>query len=287
MTKLAWDKTGEHVYETGVDHGVLYIPTAGVYDQGFAWNGLETVTEAPAGAESTKTYADNILYLNLLSAELWNATIDAYTYPDEFGPCDGTVEPEPGLAIGQQTRHPFGLCYRTLKGNDTEGTDFGYKLHLAYGCLAAPSQKAFGTINDAPSAITFSWAVSSTPVDVPGFKPTSIIVADSTKLDATAMAALQDILYGTVGTDPRLPLPAEVMALFAGTITSVFPTAPTFVSGTHTITIPTVTGVEYKILGEVVTGAIVITADTVVTANPLPGYEFTQPSDDDFFFDFV
>jgi hypothetical protein len=290
MTRLAWDQVGERVYETGVDHGVLYIPTSeGVYDQGYAWNGLTTVTESPSGAEASPQYADNIKYLNLLSAEEFGATVEAFTYPEEFAQCDGTASPEPGVAIGQQARRQFGLSYRTRVGNDTDGTEHGYKIHLIYGALAAPSEKAYGTINDSPEAITFSWAVTTTPVDVTGYKPTAQLVIDSTKVDATALTALEDRLYGTAGQDPELPLPDDVLAIFAGTLT-VVPTVtqPTYVSGTHTLTIPSTTGVVYKIDGEVVpAGNIVITQDTVVTAEPAPGYDFPDVTDTDWYFDYV
>lgn len=219
--KLAWDQVGDREYEAGVDRGVLYLPDAtGAYDTGVAWNGLVTVTEAPSGAAATPQYADNIKYLNLVSAEQFGATIDAFTYPDEFAECDGSAEPATGVQVGQQARRTFGLSYRTRVGNDVDGTDFGYKLHLVYGCLAAPSQKAYGTINDTPAALTFSWTVTTTPVEVTGLKPTASIVIDSTKVPAAALAALEDVLYGTdavapaTGTAPRLPLPDEVIAMF-------------------------------------------------------------------------
>ena len=221
MTALTWDGTGEKIYETGVDHGVLYMPNeAGVYDNGVAWNGLVTVTESPTGAEANKTYADNIVYGNLVSAEEFGATIEAYTYPSEFGSYDGTEEPTPGVVIGQQYRRAFGLSYRTLKGNDVEGTAFGYKLHLVYGLTAAPSEKAYSTVNDSPEMITFSWEVSSVPTNVTDLRPTSVITIDSTEVDEGALATLEDLLYGTVGTDPSLPTPDEVIAIFEGTPTA-------------------------------------------------------------------
>lgn len=289
MTALKWDKIGERVYETGVDHGVLYIPNGvGVYNSGYAWNGLTTVTESPSGAESNPTYADNIKYLNLISVEQFGATIEAYTYPDAFAQCDGTASPEPGVSIGQQPRKMFGLSYRTRVGNDVDGTEHGYKLHLIYGALAAPSEKAYASINDSPEAITFSWSVSTTPVDAPGFKPTASLTIDSTKVNAGALADLEEFLYGTAGSDPSLPSPAAVLALFSGTVTVATPTAPTFVSGTHTITIPTVTGVVYMINDEVVAaGAVVITVDTIVTAVPAVGYKFPPVVDRDWFYDYV
>jgi hypothetical protein len=283
MTRLQWDKVGERVYETGVDHGVLYIPNAqGQYNEGYAWNGLVTVTESPSGADANPQYADNIKYLNLVSTEQFGATVEAFTYPDEFAQCDGTAEPTPGIKVGQQSRKTFGLAYRTQLGNDVDGTDHGYKLHLVYGALAAPSEKAYGTINDTPEAITFSWDVSTTPVDVPGLKPTASMTIDSTKVDADTLTQLENLLYGTAGADPRLPLPAEVLDLFSGTITVVETDAPTYDAATDIITIPNVTGVVYSVDGNPVSGSYgPITADTVVTAEPAPGYEFTPTSDTD------
>ena len=211
MPKLTWDNTGERIFETGVKQGVLYpIQSDGKYTKGVAWNGLTAVTESPSGAEATALYADDIKYLNLLSNEEFGATIEAYTYPDEFAECDGSAELATGVMIGQQKRKIFGLCYRTTIGNDVEGNDYGYKLHLVYGCLAAPSEKGYSTINDNPDAITFSWEVSTTPVNVEGFKPTSQITIDSTKADPTKLTALEAILYGSAETEARLPLPDEV-----------------------------------------------------------------------------
>jgi hypothetical protein len=216
MPPLTWDQVGERLYETGVDHGVLYIPDeTGVYNSGFAWNGLTTVTESPAGAEATPTYADNIKYLNLISVETFGATVEAYTYPDEFAQCDGTVMPNPGVAVGQQPRKTFGLSYRTRRGNDVDGTDHGYKLHLVYGCTAAPSEKAYASINDSPEAITFSWVVSTIPVPVTDLKPTSLIVVDSTVVDPADLTALEALLYGNGTTAAALPTPDAVIALFA------------------------------------------------------------------------
>lgn len=225
MSRLTWDKTGERYYETGVKQGVLYpIQADGRYSKGVAWNGLISVTESPSGAEATPLYADDIKYLNLISNEEFGATIEAYTYPDEFYECDGSSALADGVMIGQQKRKTFGLCYRTTVGNDVDGNDYGYKLHLIYGCLAAPSEKGYNSINDSPEAITFSWEVSTTPVSVKGFKPTSQITIDSTKIAENKKAKLtelEDILYGKDGdggsaTDPRLPLPDEVATLFAG-----------------------------------------------------------------------
>lgn len=211
MPKLTWDNTGERIFETGVKQGVLYpIQSDGKYTKGVAWNGLTAVTESPSGAEATALYADDIKYLNLLSNEEFGATIEAYTYPDEFAECDGSAELATGVMIGQQKRKIFGLCYRTTIGNDVEGNDYGYKLHLVYGCLAAPSEKGYSTINDNPDAITFSWEVSTTPVNVEGFKPTSQITIDSTKADPAKLAALEAILYGSESTEAKLPLPDEV-----------------------------------------------------------------------------
>jgi hypothetical protein len=292
MALLTWDQTGERLYETGVDHGVLYLPNAtGVYDTGFAWNGLVSVTESPSGAESNPQYADNIKYLNLVSAEEFGATVEAFTYPDEFAQCDGTAMPQPGVAVGQQNRKPFGLCYRTRLGNDLNGSDHGYKLHLVYNAQAAPSEKAYATINDSPEAITFSWELTTTPVEVGTvggvtYKPTATLTIDSTKVNAAALTTLEEFLYGTAGTDPSLPAPADVLGLFEGTITTVTPVAPTYDSGTDTITIPSVTGVNYYINNELVTGSVVITADTMVTAKPAAGYKFLAGTDDDWFFDF-
>ena len=217
MAELVWDAIGERIYETGVDHGVLYIPNAaGVYDSGYAWNGLVSVSESPSGAESSPQYADNIKYLNLVSAEEFGATIEAFTYPDEFGQCDGTAEPVEGVFIGQQPRKPFGLSYRSKVGNDLVGTDFGYKLHLVYGALAAPTEKAYSTINDSPEAITFSWSITTTPVDVPGFRPSASLTIDSTKTTPAKMALLEEILYGDTTESARLPLPAEILEILDG-----------------------------------------------------------------------
>ena len=222
MSKLVWDKTGERLYETGVDRGVLYPIASGAYSKGVAWNGLTGVTESPSGAESTALYADNIKYLNLLSTEEFGATIEAYTYPDEFAECDGSASLTTGVSIGQQPRKVFGFSYRTVLGSDSEGSAHGYKIHLIYGATAAPSEKAYATVNDSPEAITFSWEVSTTPVNVTGFKPTASIVIDSTKCDAAKLKAFEDILYGTdaateggTGVDARLPLPDEVKTLLA------------------------------------------------------------------------
>jgi len=285
MTQLTWDGVGERRFETGVDHGVLYIPTDGVYDLGVAWNGLTTVTESPSGAEAQPQYADNIKYLNLMSAEDFGATIECFTYPTEFEQCDGSASPTPGVTIGQQNRKSFGFSYRTLVGNDTEGTDHGYKLHLVYGALAAPSEKARSTVNDSPEAVTFSYAVTTTPVAVPGYKPSATLTIDSTEVDADALAALEAILYGTEGADPRLPLPSEVFTLFDSSITVAETVTPGFAA--NVITIPTVTGVVYKIGNAIKTGVQpAITKDTVVKASPASGYTFTPESDTSWTFNY-
>ena len=220
--KLIWDKTADRLYETGVRNGVLYNRDAeNLFTKGVAWNGLTAVTESPSGAESNPMYADDIKYLNLVSAEEFGANIEAYTYPEEFGVCDGSAEIAPGVYAGQQKREMFGLSYKTVLGNDVDGNDYGYKIHLIYNAMAAPSEKAYATVNDSPEAITFSWEVTTTPVEVPGFKPTASLTFDSTKVDADKLAALEEILYGkdSVDEEPavpaRLPLPAEVIALMA------------------------------------------------------------------------
>ena len=211
MSKIVWDQTGERLYETGVKRGVLYVQdTGGTYPKGVAWNGLTAVTESPSGAEATPLYADDIKYLNLISTEELGGTIEAYTYPDEFAECDGSASIATGVYIGQQPRKTFGMCYTTTVGNDVDSNAHGYKLHLIYGALASPSEKAYSTINDSPEAITFSWEFSTTPVNVTGFKPTANIVIDSTKATPEKLAALEKILYGDTEVEPRLPLPNEV-----------------------------------------------------------------------------
>lgn len=225
MSKIVWDSTGERLYETGVKNGVLYPQSNGTYPKGVAWNGLTAVTESPSGAEATALYADDMKYLNLYSAEEFGATVEAYTYPEEFGECDGSATIAKGVQIGQQARKAFGMCYRTVVGNDTDGEAHGYKLHIIYGAMASPSEKAYATINDSPEAITFSWELTTTPVNVTGKKPTASIVIDSTKADPTKLAALEVILYGkdpttsggNDGEEPRLPLPDEIATLMAVT----------------------------------------------------------------------
>ena len=220
--KIKWDAVGEHLFETGVKNGVLYRQNvSGVYDEGYAWNGLISISESPSGAEATPLYADDIKYLNLMSAEDFGATIEAYTYPDAFAECDGSASLAKGVTIGQQARKPFGLCYRTTIGNDTDGNDHGYKLHIIYGCLASPSERSYSTINDSPEAITFSWEIKTTPVAVTGAKPTACLTIDSTKVEASKLSALEVILYGKDptsegagdGVAPRLPLPDEIKTL--------------------------------------------------------------------------
>lgn len=221
MAKLVWDKTGEHLYETGVDHGVLYFPDqTGAYKNGVAWNGLISVSESPSGAETTGQYADNIKYLNLISAEEFGATIEAYTYPEEFEACNGNKElvDASGVYVGQQSRSVFGFCYRTMIGNDTDGQDHGYKLHLVYGCQVSPSEKAYQTINDSPEALTFSWELSTTPVNVTGKKPTALLVIDSTKIDSTKLAKIEAKLYGDeTSTGAVLPTPDEIAEILNAT----------------------------------------------------------------------
>ena len=220
MARLVWDQTGQKTYETGVKQGVLYPQgEGGAYPKGYAWNGLTGVTESPSGAESNPLYADDIKYLNLISAEEFGATIEAYTYPDEFAECDGSAEIAPGVTIGQQARKTFGMAYKTTFGNDVDGNEHGYKLHLIYGALATPSEKAYATINDSPEAITFSWEVTTTPVAVEGFKPTASLTIDSTKVAKDKLTALEDILFGKDSVEARLPLPNEVAELMkTGTV---------------------------------------------------------------------
>ena len=214
MSKIVWDAIGEHTFETGVRNGVLYLQGAeGTYNTGVAWNGLTSVSESPEGAEPTDLYADDAKYLTLMSAENFKATIEAYTYPVEFEECDGSATIAKGVVIGQQPRKPFGLCYRTAIGNDTDGNEHGYKLHIVYGCQASPSEKQYSTINDSPEAITFSWEVNTTPVNVNGKKPTATLIIDSTKADKAKLTALEAILYGSEEQEPRLPMPDEIAAL--------------------------------------------------------------------------
>lgn len=214
MAKLVWDESGKRIYETGVQKGVLYVQDeGGTYPKGVAWNGLTAVTESPSGAEATPLYADDIKYLELRSAEEFGATIEAYTYPEEFEACDGSASLAKGVSIGQQDRKAFGLCYRTVVGNDVQGNSHGYKLHLIYGAVASPSEKAYATVNDSPEAVTFSWEITTTPVEIEGFKPTASITIDSTKVNSEQLATLEKKLYGDEG-EAQLPLPSEVKAIF-------------------------------------------------------------------------
>ena len=218
MPKLIWDQVGKRFYETGVDRGVLYLPNeAGKYLKGVAWNGLTAVNQQPEGGEDNPQYADNIEYLNLVSAEKFKATIEAFTYPVEFEECDGSRRIAKGITIGQQTRKPFGFSYRTIVGNDTLGNDLGYKIHLVYGAKAAPSEKSYNTVNDSPEAITFSWSVSGSPVAVPGFRPTAIISIDSRTTSTAGMKAIEEALYGSDQKEPNLPLPEDNLAMLATT----------------------------------------------------------------------
>lgn len=296
MTRLLWDQVGERRIETGVDRGVLYLPNGvGVYDTGFAWNGLTAVTESPSGAESNKQYADNQVYINLMSAEDFGGTIEAFTYPNQFAACDGSASPSAGVYIGQQDRKSFGLSYRTLVKTDTN-PNAGYKLHLVYGAIASPSEKGYSTVNDSPEGLGLSWDFSTTPVAITTLiggvlpKPSAILTIDSTQVPSTNLQALEDALYGTAGSNPRLPLPDEVISMFAGALTVVTPTAPT-ATAAGLITIPTVTGVEYrrgdtnvKVTGTVqIPGAI--GATLIIKAVPASGaYVFTPNVDDDWMF---
>lgn len=292
MTRVKWHEAGARRFETGVDRGVLYVrDLAGAYGEGVPWNGLTAVTESPTGAESNKQYADNTVYLNLKSTEEFGATIEAFTYPDEFAVCDGTAEPEPGVYIAQQLRRTFGFAYRSLVGNELESTDYGYKIHLVWGADAAPSEKANATVNESPEATALSWEVTTTPVEVGtiggvDYRPTAHMVIDSTKVPADNLSALEDAIYGTVGGDARLPTPAEVVAMFAGALTTVNTVAPTYNDTTDVITIPTHTGVIYQIEGETVPAGAYgpITETTVVEAIPAPGYRFSEHSDTDWTF---
>lgn len=290
MTALVWDDTGNRRYETGVDRGVLYLLNTGngLYDTGYAWNGITDVSEKPGGAASNKQFADNQTYLNLLSAETFAATLQAFTYPDAFAACDGTAVPSAGVRVGQQPRATFGLAYRTRVGTDVSSSA-GYKLHLVYGAQAAPSQKDFATINDNPNAVQFSWDMNCTPVNVTGYEPTSLIVIDSTEVDSGALASLEAFLYGTGGSDPSLPPPDSVLALFTGSITYITVTAPTF-DGAHTITIPSQTGTTYYVDGVVhAAGSQLLTTGQkkIVTARPNAGYVFNTPFVDKWMFTFV
>lgn len=263
MSKIKWDQTGERFYETGVNKGVLYPYATNAYGKGVAWNGLTNVSESPEGAEATALYADNIKYLNLMSAEEFKATVEAYTYPDEFAACNGEASLTTGVSVGQQKRNLFGMSYQTKIGNDVD-SEVGYKIHLIYGALAAPSEKSYATINDSPEAITFSWELSTTPVEVEGFKPTATLVIDSTKVNAEKLAALEAVLYGDESTDARLPLPDEVLSIIEGKeVASIaVTTAPTKTSYTA--------GESFDATGMVITATYTDTTTKVVT-----GYTYT------------
>ena len=288
MVALAWDKIGEKTFEAGVEKGVLYKQNAqGVYSTGFAWNGLVSVNESPSGAEANKQYANNKVYANITSAEEFSASLEAFTYPAAFAECDGYADLTEGVSIGQQRRVPFGLAYKTKLGNDISELDLGYKLHLIYGAKAAPSERAYTTINESPEAMTMSWELTTEPVEVAGKRPTATLVIDSTKVSAAKLADLENILYGTAGTDPRLPLPAEVASVIGSTLTvTAQPAAPTYNAATDTITFPVITGVDYYVGGIKRTAPLVITSDTVVTAQPAAGYKFPAVHDDDWFIAF-
>ena len=285
MTALKWDETGKRRYETGVSKGVLYVPTNGTYPLGVAWNGLVTVTESPSGAEASPQYADNQIYLNLTSAERFGATLEAFTYPDEFEECDGTASLIPGVTVGQQRRKPFGLSYQTLIGDDVLATDLGYKIHFVYGAMAAPTEKARATVNESPEALTMSWELTTTPVPVAGKRPSAHLTVDSTQVDPAKLADLEAIIYGTAGQAPRMPFPEEIAAILDVTLILSTPTMPVYVLGTKTLTIPTVVGTIYKIDGVVKNaGNIVLAKDTIVTVVPAAGYKFPPVTDVDWLF---
>lgn len=221
MSRLVWDQAGQKLYENGVDRGVLFPQNAnGTYSAGVAWNGLTAVNQSPSGGDANPLYADNIKYLDLRSAEDFGATVEAYTYPDEFAACDGSAEIAPGVMAGQQSRKAFGFSYRTLIGNDTEGDSHGYKIHIIYNATVSPSEKSYGTVNDSPDAINFSWEMTTTPIAVTGFKPTSHIEIDSTKVDSTKLTALENMLYGAENVDPALPLPNQLVTMFSSSSTT-------------------------------------------------------------------
>jgi hypothetical protein len=285
MTALTWDNIGEKIFEAGVEKGVLYKQNAqGVYNTGFAWNGLSAVNESPSGAEANKQYANNKVYANITSAEEFSGSLEAFTYPAAFAECDGYAELTPGVSIGQQRRVPFGLSYKTKIGNDLAELDFGYKLHLIYGAKAAPSERNYTTINESPEAMALSWELTTEPVAVAGKRPTATLVIDSTKVSAAKLADLENVLYGTAGTDPRLPLPDEV-ATIIGTnlVVTALPTAPAYNNTTKVLTIPTITGVDYYVDGQKKANAatVTLTKNAMVTALPQSGYKFPDPSDDD------
>ena len=277
MAQLEWDKVGERQFESGVDHGVLYIrDNAGQYTDAHVWNGLTKVGESPEGGEATESYADNIPYIRMVSVEKFNGTIEAFSSPIAFDACDGTREVATGVIIGQQERATFGFAYRTKVGNDIAGQDAAYKIHLVYGALAKPSARDYNTINESPEATPLSWEFTTSPVPVTGAKPTATVSFRSDEVPATELAELEDILFGTASTMPRLPLPDEIIALVGGGTIPATATAPTF-NGTDTVTIPVVTGVVYQVSGSPVTGTIDLDpAETVtVTAVAGAGYSLT------------
>lgn len=286
MTRLEWDKTGERFYTTGVSKGVLYIPNnQGLYTNGYPWNGLVSVTDSPSGAESNKQYADNIVYANIKSAEEVGGTIEAFASPPQFDQCDGTRELVPGIYIGQQTRKSFGFSWQTLLGNDLEGTDYGFEIHLVYGADANPSEKTHTTVNDSPEAATLSWEYTTTPVAVPGFKPSAKLTIRSTDFTESKLNELMDILYGTAGSDPRLPLPSELITLMSGAVTEIEPNFPT--QAGNVLTIPSTVGAIYSVNGvDVAAGPFTITEDVIVSVRPAPGYRFPNAFDADRAFEF-
>jgi hypothetical protein len=284
MGVLSWDAIGQHLFETGVDRGVLYrADGSGDYTIGYAWNGLTTVTESPTGGEASAQYADNIKYLNLISVEEYAGTIEAFTYPDAFAECDGSAQAETGVYVGQQPRKPFGFAWRTRVGNDLEGTELGYKIHMVWNAIAAPSEKAYTTINDSPEAMALSWEFWTTPIgfavdgDYADLKPTAYLCVDSTKVAPADLAELEDFLYGTIGDDPQLPTPDAVLAIFnAALVLAIPPATIAYNSGTDIVTIPSTTGIIYKVDGVTVPAGAYgpITGNVLVSAIPDVGYYF-------------
>lgn len=276
---ISWDKQGDRFYETGIDRGVLYPQNdSGIYPEGVPWNGLIEVSENPTGAEPTPLHADNIKYLELMSVEEFEASIEAYTYPKEFEACDGSAELAPGVTLGQQSRRPFGMSYRTKIGNDIDYDKHGYKIHLIYGAMASPTDKGYQTISDTPEAIQFSWDITTTPVAVTGFEPTATLTINSTEVGIDVMETLEGILYGEGSTKGRLPLPDEILTIITGVVPKieVTPPAPTFSDSTGIITIPDEEGVIYKVGGETASSGaqepIAEDTDVIVTAEADTGY---------------
>lgn len=286
MTKIIWDAVGSRTYETGVDRGVLYTQnSSGQYVNGVAWNGLTAVSESPSGAEANAQYADNIKYLNLFSAEDFGATIEAFTYPDEFAQFDGVAEPKTGVYVGQQARKTFGFSYRTKIGNDLDGDDHGYKIHLIYGCTASPSERSYATVNESPEAMTLSWEITTVATEAgANLRPTACVIIDSTKVAPGDLTSFEEILYGTALLTPRMPSVPDVIAMFdAGIVTVVTTLPPTIDTLTNIITIPNVTGVDYFLDGEAVPAGPTdpIEEDAIVTAIAKAGYALSPTSDDD------